>query len=114
MFVKPLVKYNKSTKQRYHVYQLCESFRLDGRIRHRVVIGLGKLDELPCEDQKKLLGKRIEELATFQGNKLPLCQTEETVEKLAHYYFGEIKKKGRYDLGNGKPDWQTVAIFQND
>jgi hypothetical protein len=49
MFVKPLVKYNKSTKQRYNVYQLCESFRFDGRIRHRVIVGLGKLDDLPTE-----------------------------------------------------------------
>ena len=110
MFVKPLVKYNKSTKQRYNIYQLCESFRLDGRVRHRVIIGLGKLDELPGEEQKKLLGKQIEELLTFQGNKLPFCQVDETVEKLAHYYFGEIKKKGRYDFGKGSPDWQTVDL----
>src|SRR6056297_941994 len=110
MFVKPLVKYNKSTKQRYNVYQLCESVRLDGRIRHRVVIGLGKLDELPGEDQKKLLGKRIEELITLQGTKLPLWQTDETVEKLANYYFGEIKKKGRYDFDDGSTEWQTVDL----
>ncbi|MGC9375116.1 MAG: IS1634 family transposase [Bacteroidales bacterium] len=110
MFVKPLVKYNKSTKQRYNIYQLCESFRLDGRIRHRVIIGLGKLDELPGEDQKKLLGKRIEELLTFQNNKLTLCQPDESVEKLAHYYFSEIKKKGRYDFGKGNTDWQTVNL----
>ncbi len=110
MFVKPLVKYNKSTKQRYNIYQLCESFRLDGRIRHRVIIGLGKLDELAGEDKKKLLGKRIEELVLSQGNKLPFCQADETVEKLAYYYLGEIKKKGRYDFGEGSPDWQTVDL----
>lgn len=50
MFVKPLVKYNKNTRQRYNIYQLCESFRLDGRIRHRVIVGLGKLDDLPGEE----------------------------------------------------------------
>ncbi len=110
MFVKPLVKYNKSTKQRYNIYQLCESFRLDGRIRHRVIVGLGKLDELPTEEQKKLLGKRIEELLTGQGNRLPLFETDEAVEKLAHYYLSEIKKKGRYDLGNVGTDWQTVNL----
>ncbi len=110
MFVKPQVKYNKSTKQRYNIYQLCESFRLDGRIRHRVIIGLGKLDDLPEEEQKKLLGKRIEELLTVQGNSLSLCEPDEVVEKLAYYYFGEIKKKGRYDLGKGNTDWQTVDL----
>jgi len=99
MFVKPLVKYNKSTKQQYNVYQLCESFRLDGTIRHRVIVGLGKLDYLPAEEQKKLLGKRVEELLTGQNNSLSLFDTDETVEKLAHYYLAEIKKKGRYDFG---------------
>ena len=110
MFVKPLVKYNKSTKQRYNIYQLCESFRLDGRIRHRVIIGLGKLDELPKEEQKKLLGKRIEELLIGQYNQLSLLGLDEKVEKLAHYYLGEIKKKHRYDFKNNDKDWQTVDL----
>ncbi len=110
MFVKPLVKYNKTTKQRYNIYQLCESFRLDGRIRHRVIIGLGKLDELLGEEHKKLLGKRVEELLTGQGKILSLCELDESIEKLAHYYCDEIKKKGRYDVGKGKHDWQTVDL----
>jgi len=110
MFVKPLVKYNKTTKQRYNIFQLCESFRLDGRIRHSVIIGLGKLDELPEEKQKKLLGKRIEELLTGQNNSLALCKPDEMVESLAHYYCMEIKKKGRYDVGKGNNEWQTVNI----
>jgi len=110
MFVKPLVKYNKSTKQRYNVYQLCESFRLDGRIRHRVIVGLGKLDDLPGEEQKKLLGKRVEELLTGQGDRLSLYEPDGAVEKLAHYYLAEIKKKGRYDIGKANADWQTVDL----
>jgi hypothetical protein len=111
MFVKPLVKYNKTTKQRYNIYQLCESFRLDDRIRHRIIIGLGKLDELPGEEQKKLLGKRVEEMLTGQDNSLLLCDLDATVEKLAHYYYGEIKKKGRYDVGKRNNDWQTVDLL---
>jgi len=110
MFIKPLVKYNKTTKQRYNIYQLCESFRLDGRVRHRIIIGLGKLDGLPGEGQKKLLGKRIEELLTDQTNRLPLLSVGEDVEKFAHYYYGEIKKKHRYDLGGDGKDWQTVDL----
>ena len=110
MFVKPLVKYNKTTKQRYNIFQLCESFRLDGRVRHRVITGLGKLDELPGEEQKKLLGKRIEELLTGQVNNLGLDKPDEIVEKLAHYYCSEIKKKGRYDIGKAANEWQTVNM----
>ena len=110
MFVKPHVKYNKTTQQRYNIYQLCESFRLDGRVSHRVIIGLGKLEELPSEEQKKLLGKRIEEFLTGQNNRLSLTPVDETVERLAHYYYGEIKKKHRYDLGKEDKYWQTVDL----
>ena len=110
MFVKPLIKYNKTTQQRYNVYQLCESFRLDDRVRHRIIIGFGKLDELPGEGQKKLLGKRLEELLTGQTIRLPLLPVDEDVEKLARYYYGEIKKKHRYDLGEEGKDWQTVDL----
>lgn len=110
MFVKPLVKYNKTTKQRYNVYQLCESFRFDGRVRHRVIVGLGKLEELPGEEQKKLLGKRIEELLNGRGNRLSLFETDEAVEKLAHYYLAEIKMKGRYDFSKVGADLQTVDL----
>jgi hypothetical protein len=110
MFVKPLIKYNKGTRQRYNVYQLCESFRLDGRIRHRVIIGLGKLEELPGEELKKLLGKRIEELLTGQGRQLGLCEADEKVEELAQYYYGQIKKKYRYDVGQEGREWQTVDM----
>jgi hypothetical protein len=110
MFVKPLVKFNKTTKERYNIYQLCESFRLDNRVRHRIIIGFGKLDELPNEEQKKLLGKRVEELLTKGTRCLPLNQVDEKVEKLAHYYYQEIKKKQRYDLGKDEKDWQTVDL----
>ena len=110
MFIKPLVKYNKTTKQRYNIYQLCESFHLDDRVRHRIIIGLGKLDELPSEEQKKHLGKRIEELLTGSINRLPLLPVDEKVEKLAYYYYVEIKKKHRYDLGEAGKDLQTVDL----
>ena len=86
MFIKSLVKYNKTTKQRYNIYQLCESFRLDGRVRHRIIIGFGKLEELPDEEQRKLLGKRVEELLTVGINRLPLLPVNEIIEKLARYY----------------------------
>ena len=110
MFIKPLVKYNKTTKQRYNIYQLCESFRLDGRVRHRIIIGFGKLDELPGEEQKKLLGKRVEELLTGQIHRLPLPIANKKVEQLAHYYYHEIKKKHRYDLEEDGKDWQIVDL----
>jgi len=109
MFVKPLSRYNKTTKERYSIYQLCESYRLGDRIRQRVIIGLGKLEELPTDKQKIELGKRIEEL--LQGEPLlPLEERNGKVEQTARHFFNEILKKHRYDVKNGKADWQFVDI----
>ena len=109
MFVKPLSKYNKTTKERYSLYQLCESYRLDGRVRQRVIIGLGKLEELPTDEQKIGLGKRIEEMV--QGKtRLLLEKPDEHVERLAHYFYKEIRKKRRYDLKENGQDWQVVDL----
>ena len=62
MFIKPFNKYCKTTKTRYSIYSLCESYRDGSRTLHRSIICLGKLDELPTVEEKKLLGSRIEEM----------------------------------------------------
>ena len=109
MFVKPLSKYNKTTKERYSLYQLCESYRLEGRVRHRIIIGLGKLEELPRDEQKILLGKRVQEMV--QGKtRLALEELDEQVEGLALYFYSEIRKKRRYDVKENGQDWQVVDI----
>jgi hypothetical protein len=75
-----------------------------------VVIGLGKLEELPGDDSKKLLGKRIEELVIGQTRQLPANQVEDNVEKLAHHYYKEIKKKYGYGQGEKGKDLQIVDM----
>ena len=108
MFVKPISRYNKSTGKYYTLYQLCESYRLNGTVRHRVIIGLGKLEEkLGSVESIKLLGKRIEEKLTSQSC-IPFTG-EQKVEELANHFYEEIKKKHRYDFGPDS-DWQTVKV----
>lgn len=108
MFIKPLTKYNKTTKERYSLYQLCESYRLNGRVRHRVIVGLGKLDDLTI-DQRIDLGKRIEEM--LQGiTSLPFEPVDQKVEKLAIHYYNKIIEKRRYDVKKRGNDWQIVDI----
>lgn len=109
MFVKPLTKYNKTTKQYYSLYQLCESYRLDGRVRQHVIIGLGKLEELQTDKQIIQLGKRIEEM--LEGKTQTLFQNEDQeVERKARHFYNEILKKQRYDAKGDKPDWQIVDV----
>lgn len=110
MFIKPFPKYNSTTKERYTIYRLCESYRLDGRIRHRTIVGLGKLDELPGVEQKKLLAKRIEEIIKFGPDLLIKEPLDKQLEDLALYFYQEIKKKRRYDIKENGAEWETVNL----
>ncbi|MBE9509297.1 MAG: IS1634 family transposase [Bacteroidetes bacterium] len=110
MFIKPFPKYNRTTKQRYTIYKLCESYRFDGHTRHRVIVGLGKLDELQEIEQKKLLARRIEEMLTYGINTLCIEPIDNKTEKLAAYFYSEIVKRKRYDVGDEKGDWETVDL----
>ena len=110
MFIKPFPKYNKTTKQRYTIYRLCESYRIDGCIRHRTIIGFGKLEELPQEKQKKQLASRVEEMLKYGTSSLDVCQLDEKVEELAKYYYGEIKRKRGYDVNQDNAEWETVDM----
>ena len=108
MFIKPLSKYNKTTKERYSLYQLCESYRLEGRVHHRVIIGLGKLEELNA-DQRFELCNRIEDM--LKGiTPLPLDPSDQRVEKLALHFYKKIVEKRRYDVKKKGADWQIVDI----
>ena len=72
MFIKSIVKVNKATGERKEHFRLCESYRVDNAVRHRIILHLGPLEELPDAEQRKALGKRIEQLIQQQkaGNVL--------------------------------------------
>lgn len=110
MFIKPFSKYNRTTKERYTIYKLCESYRIDGYIRHRTIIYFGKLEELESVEEKKLLARRIEEMLKGGINTLIVEPIDEKLEKLARYYYGEIRKKKRYDVRHEGSEWETVDM----
>ncbi|MCX6327755.1 MAG: hypothetical protein NT144_14085, partial [Bacteroidia bacterium] len=80
MFIKPFFKHNKTTGERYTVFKLCESYRLNWGIHHRIIISFGRLEELETVEQKKLLAARVEELLVGGGNTLTTSTTDEQVE----------------------------------
>ena len=110
MFIKPFPKYNKTTKKRYTVYRLCESYRLDGYIRHRTIVGFGKLDELATDDQKKQLALRVEEMLKHGPNNIKLGLVDKKVDELALHFYHEAVKKQRYDVGKKGAEWETVDM----
>jgi len=60
MFIKRIDKSSTKTGKSYYTYRLCESYRIDNKVRHRNILNVGKLENIRKEDFK-LLCDRIEQ-----------------------------------------------------
>lgn len=111
MFLKSISKYCKSEKTRVAYYRLCESYRDEhGFPRQRMIIGLGRLEELPTVDQKVLFNDRINQLIKGQPSLYGPCP-DSCVERLAQYYYKQIRLKDKVDkTPNAQDDIETVKI----
>lgn len=111
MFLKSVQKYCKAQNARLNYYRLSESYRDEfGFPRQRMVMGLGRLDELPDIKQKVQLAERINELIKGEAN-LFVGDIDEKVEKLAQHYYQLIISKQKVDKKT-KPsdDIETVKL----
>ena len=111
MFLKAFVKRSGPVEDWKTHYRLVESYRAGGGVRHRNVLRLGELAELPRIEQKRLLGERVTELVKHARNStigLFPCG-DAAVEALAQRFFCAIRDNGRLDLPAGK-DYQNVDI----
>lgn len=98
MFLKSVRKYCKTDKTYYPYYRLCESFRDEcGFPRQRMVLGLGRLEELPEITQKEAFIDRVNQL--IKGTpKLFKASDDPTVERLARHYYQELRLKKKIDV----------------
>lgn len=104
MFLKVIFKTKRSTGEQIKNYRLCESYRYDNTVRHRTILHLGSLEELPETDQKKSLVLRINDLVkqSHTGKQSLFIPPDEAIEKSAQKYFAQIKEKQRLDIAAGK------------
>jgi hypothetical protein len=111
MFIKSIVKTNKVTGERKEHFRLCESYRSGNTVRHLTIIHLGLLEELPEPDQRKALGRRIEQLIQQERNVLLFAPVppDGIIERLAQKYYIAIKEKRRIDIAAGK-DYHIVDV----
>ena len=108
MFVKAYNKYNKTTNEYYWYYKLVESYRKSGTVFHRAIANFGRLETLSTAAQRNLLAQRIEQLVVGGGNTLSTSIADQEVERLAVYFYSEIRAKGTCDIKKG--DWETVDM----
>jgi hypothetical protein len=47
MFIKKIDKNNPKKGKIYFTYRLCESYRIDNKVRHRSILNLGNLGDVP-------------------------------------------------------------------
>ncbi len=111
MFIKAIRKYCQSEKATHTYFRLSESYRDKYGVTHqRMVLGLGRLPELPDFDQKVLFLERLNGLIKGKPT-LFSTSTDETVERLAQHYYGELKKKKKIDMvSDVTGDYDTVNL----
>jgi transposase len=85
MFIKKIIKKNRTENKEFIYYRLTESYRTAKGPRHRTILNLGKL-EIP-ESKFKMLADRIEDILYGQKN---IFNIESEIETLAHHYAGLI------------------------
>ena len=97
MFLKSVQKYCKAQNARVNYYRLSESYRDEfGFPRQRMIIGLGRLEELPGIDKKIHLAERISELVKGENSLFPEY-LDVNVEALAQHYYRLITSKQKVD-----------------
>lgn len=85
-------------EQATHTYfRLSESYRDEhGIARQRMILGLGRLLELPDFDDKILFLERLNEL--IKGKPTIFSCKQDNVEQLAQHYYAQLKLKKKVDV----------------
>ena len=113
MFIKSIIKTDKTTGKQYNYYRLCEGYRIGNKVRHKAIVSIGRLDEITDQTERKLLADRIEELYKGIGN-LFESHTPPHIEKLARKIVKKISdteyNKTKPMVEEPKKDFQTVDL----
>lgn len=106
MFIKTIVKTDKGSGKRYEYFRLCEGYRIGGRVRHRTILSLGKLDGIENKADRKLLADRIEVLIKRE-QVLFVQHVPQVIEDYAKLFSQRIINQGLIDIaetGHNKVD----------
>ena len=111
MYIKAIRKYCQVEKTTHTYFRLSESYRdQNGFPRQRMILGLGRLPELPDFDQKVQFLERLNELIKGKPT-LFSSNGNKTIEQLAQHYYQELKKKKKIDrVSDVTEDFDTVNL----
>lgn len=105
MFLKKIIKKDRHGEKKYIHYRLCESYRLNDKVRHRTIFNIGRLDDLK-EIERKILADRIEQIISSQLN-IILYEIPTHIEKYAQNIAKKIIDKNSVDIAK-IPEYKSI------
>ena len=109
MFIKRIDKSSVKTGRSYFTYRLCESYRIDNKVRHRNILNIGKLENIRKEDFK-LLCDRIEQ--KVKGMNPLFSILSDHLEKEAEYIYLRILNEKLLDCTSNTSSPETVEVSE--
>ena len=111
MFIRRTVSKNKKyDNEKYYTYRLVESYRVDGKVRQRVLLNLGADFNLD-KDRWSLLSVRIEDIIKKRES---LFSIDEEIESLAQQYALQLISLSAKSLDNADEDYKEIDINSID
>ena len=111
MYIRRTSIKSRRTGEPYYTYRLVESVRVEGQVRQRTLLNLGRHFDIPRE-QWAPLAQRIEQLVTRQGELVPMELDEQWEAPAQRYSARVIRAKAQLDEGRSpsEADYQAVDI----
>jgi len=111
MYIRRTSIKSRRTGEPYYTYRLVESVRVEGQVRQRTLLNLGRHFDVPRE-QWAPLAQRIEQLASRQGDLVPVELDAQWESNAQRYSARVIRAQAQLDEGASpsQPDYQTIDI----
>lgn len=107
MFIRRTVSKNKKyDEEKYYTYRLVESYRVDGKVKQRVLLNLGA-DFNVDKDNWSTLSTRIEDIIKQRES---LFSIDEDLESLAQQYALQIISLSAKSLDNADEDYKNIDV----
>jgi len=102
MFMKVVYKRLDKNGKQVLEYRMVESYRTALTVKHQIILHLGRLNEIPLSEQKKELGKRIDQIIKNKvtGQQDLFKSSDLVVEELAQKYANQIVEQQKIDISN--------------
>jgi len=115
MYIRRTSIKSRRSGEPYYTYRLVESVRLEGQVRQRTLLNLGRHFDVPRE-QWSPLAQRIEQLTHRQGNLVPVELDAHWEAAAQRYSARVVRAKAQFDEGRSpsEVDYQAVDINSLD